>query len=156
MGVPGYTPVLVKHLGFVFVKKIKDLDERDLTGLQTWTHAGWKPIIGLEKSFGFPQTLLEIKTNNGSLVHVTDDACYEILHSFPSINKMNYIRKIRKGLSGKMKAQEEFIRRGNFEPGKITCHVRTLDDTTESVVYNLKTTVGTYQAGVGNIIVTSS
>lgn len=156
MGVPGYTPVLVKQLGFVFVKRIQDLDGHDLTGLQTWTHAGWKPIIGLDKKFSSNNKLYEVKTTNGSFVHVSPDTCYEVLHGFPLIDSSRYIKKSRQGLRGQLKAQDKFIQmHSGLVPGKLDCY-ENKRLTGETVFYNLVTPVGTYQAGIGNIIIDSS
>lgn len=152
MGVPGYTPVLIKHLGFVFLKTIQSLDGKDLTGMFTWTHAGWKPILGLKKSLS-KSNIVEVKTNIGGLVHVTDDVCYEILHSFPYVDSGRYIKKISP--NGQLKAQDKFIKTYRGTSGKISCIEKDPWEC-EKVFYDLETCTGTYQAGVGNIIVSCS
>ena len=178
---PG-TPVLIKYQGFVFAKNIENLsdnwkeypgflktgtdkEQAEIVNMKTWTHMGWMQIRRLIRH-KCKKRIFRVKTRFG-LVDVTEDHSLikhdgtllkpgeirigeQLLHSFPDIDPKRMIKKIDP--TGQLKDQFEFMKNPLNDP----CIVESVDVLHESwdgYVYDLETDAGTFQAGVGNIIV---
>lgn len=182
-----WTPVIVKYLGFVFVKSIEDLsvsnswkpypgfmkdgtnkEQADLVNMKTWTHIGWQTIRRVIRHLSVKK-IWRVSTNTG-LVDVTDDHSLiredgtlvkpgelkvgdKLLHSLPHIDMSRFIKK-SDGVTGQVKAQSDILLKGGQLSDEcfVTC-VEVFCESWEGYVYDLETDAGTFQAGVGNMIV---
>lgn len=148
------TPVLVRdHTGLVTVQKIENIarlwveypgflkegsekEQSEIEGVEAWTHLGWKKIRRVVRH-KCQKKIWRVCTSEGSSVDVTED------HSLLSQN-LEHVKPVE------LKIGDLLLAKTNPEHVK---SVHVLHESWDGYVYDIETEAGTFQAGVGNLIV---
>ena len=150
-----------------FLKEGTCKEQSTLAGFKTWTHLGWQNIKRVIRHKCLKK-IWRITTSSG-LVDVTEDHSLlrpdgthvkpcdlkigdTLMHSFPIIDKTRLIKKLP-SVTGQLGAQSEYMKTAVDRDDCMVKCIEVIHESWDGYVYDLETEAGTFQAGVGNIIV---